>query len=201
MSDYSNKIRNVVFVALFASLISVFGFISIPIPGTPIPIVLQNMLVVLTALILGAGRGSLSVGLFLLLGLIGLPVFSGGGGGLARFLGPTGGFLYGYLVAAIVSGSIARFPQGDKKTSLVRLYIASFLGFIFLYVPGVIHFMIVLNKTFSQTMALAVLPYLPLDAVKACTAPLIAYPLRKTIISVLEPQNGTEETSINEPEQ
>lgn len=200
MSDYSNKIRNVVFVALFASLISVFGFISIPIPGTPIPIVLQNMLVVLTSLLLGCARGCLSVALFLILGLIGLPVFSGGGGGLARFLGPTGGFLYGYLVAAIISGSIARFPQGDKKTSLVRLYIASFLGFIFLYVPGVIHFMIVLNKTFSQTMALAVLPYLPLDAVKACVTPLIAYPLRKTITSVLGSQNETEETSINEPE-
>ena len=81
MEDYSFKTRKIVFVALFAALIAVFGIVAVPVPGTPVPIVLQNMLVILTSLVLGKKLGVLSVALLLFTGLIGLPVFSGGGGG------------------------------------------------------------------------------------------------------------------------
>ena len=113
MEDYSLKTRKIVFVALFAALIAVFGIVAVPVPGTPVPIVLQNMLVILTSLVLGTKLGVLSVALFLFTGLIGLPVFSGGGGGLARFLGPTGGFLYGYLLASFIS-SVFIIPRSFK---------------------------------------------------------------------------------------
>lgn len=150
-----NKVKSITFVALFTALIAVCGFISIPVPGTPIPIVLQNMMVVLVGLLLGPLMGTCSTLLFLLLGAVGLPIFSGGGGGIARFLGPTGGFLYGYLLATLVSGLIARTPKIDKKTPLWILIIASFLGYVVMYIPGVIHFMLTMNATFSKTLLFA----------------------------------------------
>ena len=199
MEDYSFKTRKIVFVALFAALIAVFGIVAVPVPGTPVPIVLQNMLVILTSLVLGTKLGVLSVALFLFTGLIGLPVFSGGGGGLARFLGPTGGFLYGYLLASFISGLVA--GKASKSNKLLRLFLASLAGFTVLYIPGIIHFSLVLNKTLSQTLKLAVIPYLLPDAIKAFIEPLIAYPLRKNISTLFNAQPIVEEHGNDESKQ
>ena len=165
--------RRIVFTALFAALTAACGFISIPIPGTPIPIVLQNMMVVLDGLLLGPLYGAGAALLFILAGIIGLPVFSGGTAGIARLMGPTGGFIIGYAVSALVAGLIAGKPVLGKKTSPFRISLASLCAFAVMYVPGVIHFM--------RTMALCVLPYLPGDAVKVVLSVLICIPLRKTV--------------------
>lgn len=172
--------QKMIYVALFAALISVCGFISIPVVGTPIPIVLQNMLVVVTGLMLGPVLGSFATLLFLGAGALGLPIFSGGTGGIARFLGPTGGFLYGYALATLVAGLIAQKPSYGKKTSVLRLVLATVLSFISMYIPGVLHFMFSMNKTFAQTMALCVIPYIPGDIVKMVIAILLASKLRTT---------------------
>ncbi len=178
MTNTSNVSKKIVFTALFAALIAVCGFISIPIPGTPIPIVLQNMLTVLTGLMLGPVWGTLSTALFLVAGTLGLPIFAGGTGGIAKLMGPTGGFLYGYALATLISGMIAQRPVYGKKTPLLRLILATVCGFVIMYIPGVIHFMRVMDKTFSQTMTLCVIPYIPGDVVKMVLAILLAAKLR-----------------------
>ncbi len=94
--------------ALMVALISAGAFISVPIPGSPVPIVLQNMFVVLTGVLLPAGWAALSVGVYLILGAVGLPVFAGATGGLAHLAGPTGGFLIGFPIAAAVVAVILR---------------------------------------------------------------------------------------------
>lgn len=177
--------KKIVFTALFAALTAVCGFISIPVPGTPIPIVLQNMLVVLTGLMLGPVWGVCATLLFLLAGALGLPVFSGGTGGIARLMGPTGGFLYGYALATLAAGTIAQKPRYGRKDSAIRLIVATVSGFVVMYVPGVIHFMRVMDKTFGQTMALCVVPYIPGDIVKAVLAVLISAKLRKAAASYI----------------
>lgn len=181
----STTTKKIVFTALFAALTAVCGFISIPVPGTPIPIVLQNMLVVLTGLMLGPVWGVCATLLFLLAGALGLPVFSGGTGGIARLMGPTGGFLYGYALATLVAGTIAQRPRYGGKDSAIRLIVATVSGFVVMYVPGVIHFMRVMDKTFGQTMALCVVPYIPGDIVKAVLAVLISAKLRKAAASYI----------------
>ena len=173
--------RRIVFTALFAALTAACGFISIPVPGTPLPIVLQNMMVVLDGLLLGPLYGAGAALLFILAGIIGLPVFSGGTAGIARIMGPTGGFIIGYAVSALVAGLIAGRPVPGKKPSLLRISLASLCAFAAMYVPGVIHFMRTMDKTFGETMALCVLPYLPGDAVKLVLSVLICIPLRKTV--------------------
>ena len=178
MTNTNTVSKKIVFTALFAALIAVCGFISIPIPGTPIPIVLQNMLTVLTGLMLGPVWGTAATVLFLVAGALGLPIFAGGTGGIAKLMGPTGGFLYGYALATLIAGIIAQRPVYGKKTPLLRLILATVCGFVIMYIPGVIHFMRVMDKTFAQTMTLCVIPYIPGDLVKMVLAILLATKLR-----------------------
>lgn len=101
------------YVAVFAALIIVMGFLAIPIGGAGVPLVLQNAVIILTGLVLGPRRGGLAVALFLLLGMLGLPVLAGGRTTLAALVGPTAGYVVGYVFSAVVAGAIAYgAPQG-----------------------------------------------------------------------------------------
>lgn len=195
MNSETGTSKKIVFTALFAALTAVCGFISIPVPGTPIPIVLQNMLVVLTGLMLGPVWGVAATVLFLAAGALGLPVFSGGTGGFARLMGPTGGFLYGYALATLAAGLIAQRPKHGVKTPMPRLVLATVLGFVVMYIPGVLHFMKVMGKTFSQTMTLCVIPYIPGDIIKMVVAVLLSSKLRTTASSYIFKDDPEEDVS------
>ena len=99
------SIRDIVLIALFSSIIAVLGiFPPLVLPVISVPITAQSMGVMLAAGVLGAKRGTLAVALFLLLVLLGLPLLSGGRGGLSVFVGPSAGFLFGWLIGAFVTG-------------------------------------------------------------------------------------------------
>ena len=185
------------FVALFAAIIAVGCFIAIPI-GV-VPIVLQNALAVLTGVLLGTKLGGAPTALFLLAGLVGLPVYSGGGSGLAHWMGPTGGFLPGYLIGAIVAGIIAGVPTVEEKKikwqTVVRISIAMFAGMIVLYIPGVIRFAswavgngkVATNQSqWSYAMSACVLPYLPGDLLKTIIAIPVALKVRPMLARYLD---------------
>lgn len=195
MSSEAGTSKKIVFTALFAALTAVCGFISIPVPGTPIPIVLQNMLVVLTGLLLGPIWGVAATVLFLAAGALGLPVFSGGTGGFARLMGPTGGFLYGYALATLAAGLVAQRPKYGVRTPVLRLVLATVLGFVVMYIPGVLHFMRVMDKTFSQTITLCVIPYIPGDIVKMVVAVLLSSKLRTAASSYIFKDDPKEDVS------
>lgn len=184
------------FIALFAAIICVGCFIKIPL-GV-IPIVLQNVLCILCAVLLGGIWGGAPTALFLLAGLIGLPVYSGGSGGLAVWLGPTGGFLPGYLLGAIAAGFIAGRPSVEEKhvtfKNVLRLVLAILAGMIIIYIPGVIRFSywateagkIPAEKTaLAYTMAACVIPYIPGDILKLAIAVPIALKLRPVLAQYL----------------
>lgn len=164
----TGKYLQPVILALFAALIAVGSFVAIPIGS--VPIVLQNMLAVLAGCVLGGAQGAASVGLFLVAGCIGLPVFSGGRGGIAALTGPTGGFLSGYFFAALIAGSIIGKPSADEqpfeKKHLLRITLAGVSGLIVVYIPGVYQFMSVTHKSLSAAIAACMLPFLPGDLLK-----------------------------------
>ena len=180
-----------IFVPLFAALIAVSGFIAFPLPGTPVPIVLQNMMPILVSGLLGGLYGTVSTALFLIAGLLGLPVFSGGRGGLAHLLGPTGGFLIGYLAAAAFLIIFFRKP-GAKDLALVssgknnsiklinylKIIAASFSGFALIYVFGIARFMQLTNRGLFESLSLACIPYLPGDFIKMILVSALIYKLR-----------------------
>jgi bioY family protein len=180
-----------VFVPLFAALITISGFIAFPLPGTPVPIVLQNMMPILASGLLGGLYGTASTVLFLIAGLLGLPVFSGGRGGIAHLLGPTGGFLIGYLAAAAFLIIFFRKP-GAKDLALVssgknnsiklinylKIIAASFSGFALIYVFGIARFMQLTNRGLFESLNLACIPYLPGDFIKMILVSALIYKLR-----------------------
>ena len=184
------------FIALFAAVICVGCFIMIPLG--PVPIVLQNALCILTAVLLGGLFAGAPVALFLLAGLIGLPVYSGGTSGLAVWMGPTGGFLPGYLLGAIVAGFIAGKPSVEQKKitwkNALRVSLAILAGMVILYIPGVIRFSfwataagkVPAEKTaFAYTMAACVIPYIPGDLLKTALAIPVALKLRPVLAQYL----------------
>jgi biotin transport system substrate-specific component len=170
--------------ALFAALTAAGAFIAIPIG--PVPIVLQNLLALLSGLVLGPVLGGAAVGLYLLAGLLNLPVFAGGTGGIARFAGPTGGFLIGYLLMALLSGLIVGRPMAGKKTSLARLIIAVVAGILVVYVPGVLWLKARTGYDWAKALMAGFVPFLPGDALKGFGAILIAPVLRKTAADIFE---------------
>ena len=179
----------IAFTALFAALTAAGAFIAIPVG--PVPIVLQNLLALLSGLVLGPVLGSAAVGLYLLAGLLGFPVFSGGGGGIARFAGPTGGYLIGYLLAALTAGLIAGKPKAEASVKVfnIRVIIAVIAGFLVIYIPGLIWLKTRLNLDWIKTFITGIIPFLIGDALKGIAAVLIAPRLRRIAADLLDDKN------------
>lgn len=131
------KIQNLVLMALFTALIAVGAFIKIPIPVCPFT--LQFLFTMLAGILLGGKYGSISVALYILIGLIGLPVFAEGGG-FAYVLNPTFGYLIGFVVATFVTGTIA---NKTETPSLKRMFCANFIGLGIVYLFGMIYYYII----------------------------------------------------------
>jgi biotin transport system substrate-specific component len=187
------------FVAVFAAIISFGGFLKIP--AGVVPIVLQNVLCILAGVMLGSFSGSLPVALFLIAGLIGLPVYSGGTSGISVWIGPTGGFLPGYFFGALVAGLIAgkpKFSDSKNKMSIIRISFGIIIGMIVIYIPGVIHFShwafsagkIPEDKTaFAFTLMTCVYPYISGDVIKIIVAIPVALKVRPLIAQYLFSEN------------
>lgn len=126
----NNSIKLMIYASLFTSLIIIGSYISIP-TGI-VPIVLANMFIFILALVLPVKWSVASVTIYLLLGALGLPVFSGASGGLHHFYGPTGGYLLGYLLASFIISSIS-----NKKPSKVKDLLALLSGFLIIHLIGI----------------------------------------------------------------
>ena len=171
----STQLRRTIYASLMAALIAVGAFISIPIG--PVPIVLQNFFVLLTGLLLGRNWGLGAVATYLLVGIFGVPVFAGGTGGIGRILGPTGGYLLGYLPAVYAVGWIS-----EKKPPKVYLdIIALVCGTIIVYACGVPWLKIVTGMPFEKALAAGLLPFLLGDALKIAAAVPVANVIRPFI--------------------
>jgi biotin transport system substrate-specific component len=165
--------------ALFAAFIAAGTFISIPLPFTPVPVVMQNLFALMAGLVLGPVMGAAAVTLYLAAGIIGAPVFAGATSGIARLAGPTGGFLIGYVVSALVAGLIAGLPSPEKKTSLLRIVIAVFAGLHVVYVPGVAWLKFSTGGTWATALAGGFIPFIPGNIAKGLIAIVIVPRLRR----------------------
>jgi len=163
-----------VFASLMAALMTAGAYISIPVG--PVPIVLQNMFVFLAGLLLGKRWGLASVAVYLLAGACGLPVFAGGTGGIGRIVGPTGGFLIGYLPAVFIVGYISE--KGALRFGYDLLAMAA--GTVILYACGVTWLQNLTDKPWL-TLAVAMSPFLIGDALKIVAAAAIARATRPVI--------------------
>lgn len=159
-------------VGTFAALIAVFGIAgTIPVPGLLVPITLQTLAVMLAGAILGPRRGAAAVLTLLALAAVGLPVLAGGRGGLGAFVGPSAGYLAGWLVGAFVVGLLVnKSLQHSAKPSFWRITLSCFIGGVLaVYAIGIPVFALVTGTDFL-TAATINLAYLPGDIVKSVLA-------------------------------
>ncbi len=164
-----------VYASLMAAMIAAGAYLAIPIG--PVPIVLQNLFVFLSGLLLGSRWGFACVAVYILVGACGLPIFSIGRGGIGHILGPTGGYLLGYLPAVYVIGLIS--DKGGQR--VVFDVIAMVFGGIIVYACGVTWLKILTGMTLSKTLAVGMYPFILGDALKIIVAVPIAKALRPVI--------------------
>ncbi|MEH0022718.1 MAG: biotin transporter BioY [Desulfobacter sp.] len=167
-----DHIRLTVYTALFVALIACGAFISIPVG--PVPIVLQNMFVLLAGLILGPVWGGAAVGVYLIIGFAGLPVFAGGTAGVGKLFGPTGGYLLAYLPAVFITGAVSR---GLKRTFAGDLA-ALVTGSLIIYAIGVPWLKAVTAMPWPKAIAVGMYPFLIGDALKIIAAAFAAKKIR-----------------------
>jgi len=167
-----------VFTAIFAALIAVSGFFIIPV-GI-VPIVLKNLLVILSGTVLGSFYGGLSVLVFITAGLLGAPVFVIPGPGV--FNTSLGGYIIGYFAGSLIAGIICGLPKIDEKKIrlifLLRLSLASFVGFALILLCGTFYMMYLNSISFTAAFFAGVVPYIPGDLIKLAISIPLALKLR-----------------------
>lgn len=168
--------RDLARIAVFAALIVALGLVGpIPVPGL-VPITAQTLGVMLAGLVLGPLRGTLSVSVVLVLAAAGMPVLSGGRGGAGVFLGPTAGYLFGWLLGAAVAGLIA---HGAGRLRWWRVGLGAVLGgIVAVYAVGLPVQALVTGVSFGDA-ALTSLVFLPGDALKAALATALTLALAR----------------------
>jgi biotin transport system substrate-specific component len=170
--------------ALFVALMAVCSWISVPVPGTSVPINLATFAVLLAGVTLGRKYGTLSVLVFLLLGAVGVPVFHSFTGGMGIVLGPTGGFLIGYLALAFFGGlyhDLAGTTEKSASPRFVSFILFALAGEVLLYALGVIWFMFSAGAALSAALLACVVPFIPGDIVKVILVYLVSRRLEKVI--------------------
>ncbi|NBB91495.1 MAG: biotin transporter BioY [Spirochaetes bacterium] len=166
-----------IYAALFTGLITVGAYIAVPLPVSPVPIVLQNFFVLLAGLLLPLRWAVASVALYLGLGAVGLPVFSAARGGLAHFVGPTGGYLVGFLPAVAVCALIAapdRAAGAGSASRPVRDTVATVAATAIIYALGTPWLAQVMDLAPGAAVGAGILPFLPGDALKIAAAVAVA---------------------------
>lgn len=161
--------REMVRVSLFASLTAVGGFISIPLPLGLVPFSLQSFITYLSGIFLGPFLGALSQLIYILLGCLNLPVFAGGLAGYAVLLGPTGGYLWGFVLASFVIGGLVRIK---KNTWWMLLSLLA--GTAVIYGCGIWQLMAITGASFHRAFWLGAAVFLPGDIFKMVLAAYLA---------------------------
>ncbi|MBQ9538695.1 MAG: biotin transporter BioY [Treponema sp.] len=197
------KLARSAFTALFALLICIDGLICIPFPAG-IPLKTQDMFAALSGLILGGLQGAGAVGLFLVAGAAGLPVFERGQGGFDVIQGSGGGYLIGYFLGALIGGLIIGSPLKNEKKStafIIRAAVATLIAFITPFltsIPWFIAYMQANGKqtTFQQVLSASFFPFIAGSLVKMLISLILALTLRPVVARWLYPDDEKEAEEI-----
>lgn len=177
----SQRTLTMVVIALFAATTGVLSWISIPLPFTPIPINLALVGVLLAGNTLGAmgkpNAGAVSMLVYILLGSIGLPVFSGGNSGAAVLVGPTGGFIFGYILTALIAGHVCARRQSNVFVGTTL----NFIAILACYSLGLLWFVVSTGATIMAGLTACVFPFLLGDLIKSIAVALLSGRLNKLI--------------------
>lgn len=175
--EFKLKTQDITKIAVCIALICISAYLSFPLPFSPAMVTAQTIVINLVALILTPKQALITVGLYILIGMLGLPVFSGGASGLAKIMSPTGGFILGFLIAA----PLMSYVRGQSCRFLSSLLITSLIGMPVIYLIGMYWMSYVQEIGIFDAFKVAVLPFIFGDLVKCVMASLIAIKLNQAI--------------------
>lgn len=170
VSSSGLKTKDLVLIALITAVTCILAPFSIPIPVSPVPISLTNLVLCFSIYLLGWKFATISYIVYLLLGFAGLPVFSGFTGGIAKLAGPTGGYLVGFIFLTIIAGLFVEKSHGKVLPSCIGIILGTAVCYLF----GTVWLAKQLSLTFYQGLAAGVIPYLPGDCIKMILALIFA---------------------------
>ncbi|MBL7203048.1 MAG: biotin transporter BioY [Desulfobacteraceae bacterium] len=176
MKNKGLSIRGMIYASVFGAVTAAGAYMMIPLP--PVPITLQTMFVYLAGALLGARLGALSQVVYLLIGIIGLPVFAGGKAGLGVLLGPTGGYLIGFIAGAYVIGKLVEMRQ---RPGFIWIVFSMVIGTVVIYLFGVIQLSLIARLSIDKAITVGALPFLIGDTLKIVVAALIAVKIRDRV--------------------
>ncbi|MFQ7090119.1 MAG: biotin transporter BioY [Dorea sp.] len=163
------RTKQMVLIALMTAVTCVLGPLSIPLPFSPVPISLTNFAIFLAIFVLGMKNGTISFIIYLLLGAVGVPVFSSFRGGLQVLAGPTGGYLIGFIFLALIMG----FALDHFDRKLVPTIIGMIIGMAVCYAFGTVWLAKLLSLSFKEGLMMGVIPYLAGDVAKIIIAAIV----------------------------
>lgn len=171
----STKTLEMTRLALLIAMNCVSAYLIVPLPFSLSPIALQPLVVNLVAFLLTPKQAFITMFVYILVGLIGIPVFTGGTAGPAKIFGPTGGYIWGFLVVAVIIAWLRGHKYNFKRYTLVGVG----LGIPIIYLLGAIQLKALTDMSWEAILLTGVLPFIPLDIVKCLVAIVIIRPLHK----------------------
>ncbi len=174
-----NKTAEMTKMALMVAMNCVSAYIIIPLPFSLSPLALQTMIVNLTGYVLNAKQAFMTMLVYLLVGLAGVPVFTGGSAGPGKLFGPTGGYIIGFLFTAVF---LAYF-RGEKYSFKRYALLGCVIGIPLIYVFGVVQLKLITGMGWDKAIMTGALPFIPLDIVKCLAAAVIAGPINRIFVN------------------
>lgn len=167
-------------MAVMTAVICILGPLSIPLPFSPIPISFTNLAIYITVFALGMKYGTISYLIYLLIGMVGVPVFSGFSGGLGKLAGPTGGYLIGFIFLALIAGYFIDHFSGRVLPAAAGMILGTAVCYLF----GTFWLCQQASLNFAAGLATGVIPYLPGDGAKIILAAVAGPALRRTVLNL-----------------
>lgn len=175
MNQSINKTAEMTKMALLIAMNCVSAYIIIPLPFTLSPIALQTLIVNLVAFLLTPKQTFLAMTAYLLIGLAGIPVFTGGTAGPGKLFGPTGGYILGFVAAAVIISAL----RGNKYNFMRYALVSIGLGIPVIYLLGAMQLKFITGMDWTAVIMTGVLPFVPLDIVKCLGAAFLAGPIQR----------------------
>lgn len=165
-------------IGVMTAITCIMGPLSLTLPISPVPISLTNLAIYISVFVLGWKRGTVSYGVYLLIGFVGLPVFSGFTSGPGKLAGPTGGYLVGFLFMAVLSGWFIERYWGKFWMYIIGMGLGTLVAYGF----GTVWLSVLLKNSFTEALAIGVLPFLLGDVLKIAAAAIVGPILRTQLI-------------------
>jgi biotin transport system substrate-specific component len=173
--DTEMNVKRLIRISMLTSILSILSIITIPVG--PVPVTLQTFGVLLCGYILGPIDGALSVIIYILIGIVGVPVFSGGKSGFEVVLGPTGGYLISFIISAAISGYASK-----KSSELLPLMLSGLLCMASMYVIGVPYLSLITGMSLRKAVMAGAYPFILPDMIKMVLAVLLSMKIKNRLI-------------------